>query len=80
MALATPANPHTFVDAFRFIVDNPDLLLTQGLGADRALGAALGVALVVALPLGIVLGHLHRGSNARDRRVDLRPGACRASS
>ncbi len=34
-----------------------------------------GVALAVALPLGILLGHLHRGSVLRDRRLDRRARA-----
>ena len=56
------ANTHTVVEAFRFIVDNPHLLLTKALEQLELSGAALGLALAVALPLGIVLGHLHRGS------------------
>ena len=56
------ANTHTLVEAFRFIVDNPHLLLTKAFEQLELSGAALGLALAVALPLGIVLGHLHRGS------------------
>ena len=56
------ANAHTFVEALRFIVDNPHLLLTKAVEQLELSGAALGLALAVALPLGIVLGHLHRGS------------------
>ena len=56
------ANAHTVVEAFRFIVDNPHLLLTKAFEQLELSGAALGLALAVALPLGIVLGHLHRGS------------------
>jgi len=56
------ANTHTVVEAFRFIVDNPHLLLTKAFEQLELSGAALGLALAVALPLGIVLGHLHRGS------------------
>ncbi len=57
------ANPHTFVLALRFILDNPQLLLTKTWEQIELSGAALGLALIVALPIGIVLGHLHRGSN-----------------
>ena len=56
------ANAHTVVEAFRFIVDNPQLLLTKALEQLELSGAALGLAILVALPVGIVLGHLHRGS------------------
>ena len=56
------ANLHTVVEAFRFIVDNPQLLLTKALEQLELSGAALGLAILVALPVGIVLGHLHRGS------------------
>src|SRR5262249_55706780 len=56
------ANAHTIVEAFRFIVDHPHLLVTKTVEQLELSGAALGLALVVALPLGIVLGHLHRGS------------------
>jgi osmoprotectant transport system permease protein len=56
------ATPHTFVDALRFIADNPHLLATKALEQLELSGAALAIALAVALPLGIVLGHLHRGS------------------
>jgi osmoprotectant transport system permease protein len=61
--LGDAANAHTFVDAFRFIIDNPVLLLTKTWEQIELSGAALGLALIVALPIGIVLGHLHRGSN-----------------
>ena len=56
------ANAHTFVEALRFIVDNPQLLLTKAIEQLELSGAALGIALLIALPVGIVLGHLHRGS------------------
>jgi osmoprotectant transport system permease protein len=62
MTLADAANLHTFVDAVRFIGDNPGLLATKALEQVELSGAALGLSLAVALPLGIVLGHLHRGS------------------
>ena len=63
MTLADAANLHTFVDAFRFIGDNPGLLATKALEQLELSGAALGLALLVALPLGVLLGHLHRGSS-----------------
>ncbi len=60
--IADTANAHTFVEAFRFIGDNPHFLLTKALQQLELAGAALGLATVIFLPLGIVLGHLHRGS------------------
>ena len=62
MIVADSFKPGTFVDAVRFIGDNPSLLLSKALEQLELAGAALGVALLVVLPLGIVLGHLHRGS------------------
>jgi osmoprotectant transport system permease protein len=63
MTLADAASLHTFVDAARFIGDNPGLLATKTLEQLELSGAALLVALAVALPVGVVLGHLHRGSS-----------------
>jgi osmoprotectant transport system permease protein len=60
--LADTANLHTFVDAFRFIADNPGFLATKAAQQLELSGAALGIGLAVALPFGIALGHLHRGS------------------
>ncbi len=57
------ANSHTFVLALRFIVDNPQLLLTKAWEQIELSAAALAIALVIALPLGILLGHFHRGGN-----------------
>jgi osmoprotectant transport system permease protein len=52
---------NTFVDAFRFIGDNPDLLLDKtGEHLELAV-AALAIAIGLALPLGLWLGHRHRG-------------------
>lgn len=51
----------TFVDAFRFMGDNPHLLVAKTVEHMELSGAALGIALVLALPLGLWLGHLHRG-------------------
>jgi osmoprotectant transport system permease protein len=62
MIVADTANLHTFVEAFRFIGDNPHFLLTKTLEQIELSGAALGIALLAALPLGVVLGHFHRGS------------------
>jgi osmoprotectant transport system permease protein len=62
LMLADTANLHTFVDAFRFIGDNPSFLLQKAWEQLVLSGAALGLALLVALPLGIALGHFHRGS------------------
>jgi len=62
MIVADAANLHTFVQAFRFIGDNPHFLLTKTLEQIELSGAALGIALLAALPLGVVLGHFHRGS------------------
>jgi osmoprotectant transport system permease protein len=60
--IADAFQPHTFVDAFRFIGDNPVFLLQKAGEQLELSGAALGIALAIALPLGIVLGHFHRGS------------------
>jgi osmoprotectant transport system permease protein len=62
LVIADTANLHTFVEAARFIGDNPGLLATKTLEQLELSGAALAIALAVALPLGILLGHLHRGS------------------
>jgi osmoprotectant transport system permease protein len=63
VTLADTANLHTFVEAFRFIGNNPGFLATKALEQLELAGAALLIALVVALPAGVLLGHLHRGSN-----------------
>jgi osmoprotectant transport system permease protein len=60
--LAQEADAGTFVDAIRFIGDNPHFLATKAVEQLELAGAALGIALVVALPVGVILGHLHRGS------------------
>jgi osmoprotectant transport system permease protein len=62
MIVADTANLHTFVEAFRFIGDNPGFLLTKTFEQIQLSGAALGLALLAALPLGVVLGHFRRGS------------------
>ena len=63
MLLGDEFQPSTFVDAFRFIGDNPSFLATKALEQLVLAGAALGIALLVALPVGIVLGHYHKGSS-----------------
>ena len=60
--LAAQFRPGTFVDAFRFMADNPGLLAHKAAQHLELSGAALGIALLIALPLGVWLGHLHRGS------------------
>jgi osmoprotectant transport system permease protein len=61
VTLADQFTPGTFVDALRFIGDNPGFLLEKT-GEHLELSfAAIGIALVLALPLGLWLGHLHRG-------------------
>ena len=62
MTIADVANLHTFVDAFRFIGDNPHFLLEKAWQQIELSLAALALAAVVALPLGVVLGHFHRFS------------------
>jgi osmoprotectant transport system permease protein len=51
----------TFLDAFRFIGENIDLLLAKTVEHLELSGAALGIALLLALPLGLWLGHRHKG-------------------
>jgi osmoprotectant transport system permease protein len=62
MTLADTANLHTFVEAFRFIGDNPHFLLVKTWQQIELSAAALGIAAGIALPLGVVLGHFHRFS------------------
>jgi osmoprotectant transport system permease protein len=50
-----------FVNAFRFIADNPGLLLDKSAQLAELAFTALGIALVLAVPLGLWLGHRHRG-------------------
>ena len=61
--LADQFHPGTFLDAIRFIGDNPGFLATKAVEQLELSGAALGIALLVALPVGVLLGHLHRGSS-----------------
>jgi len=52
----------TFVDAIRFIGDNPGLLWHKAVEQLVLSGTAVGISLAVALPLGVILGHYRRGS------------------
>ena len=54
--------PHTFVDAFHFMADNPGLMWEKTVEHLQISGEAMGVALLIAIPLGVWLGHMHRGS------------------
>ncbi|MDQ2983861.1 MAG: ABC transporter permease [Actinomycetota bacterium] len=54
--------PGTFVDAFRFIGDNPGLMWDKSVEHLIVSGEAMAVALLIAIPLGVWLGHIHRGS------------------
>ena len=51
-----------FLDALRFVGDNPELMWEKTVEHLALSGVSIGIALLVALPLGIGLGHLHRGS------------------
>jgi osmoprotectant transport system permease protein len=51
-----------FVDAVRFIGDNPGLLWDKTVEHLELSAAAVGVALLIALPVGLGLGHLRRYS------------------
>jgi osmoprotectant transport system permease protein len=52
----------TFIDAFKFIGDNPGLFWDKTIDHLQLSGAAVAVAVLVAIPLGVWLGHVHRGS------------------
>jgi len=52
----------TFVDALKFIADNPGLFWEKTIDHLTLSGAAVAVALAIAIPLGVWLGHIHRGS------------------
>jgi len=54
--------PYTFVDAFRFMGDNPGLMWEKTVEHLQISGEAMGIALLIAIPLGVWLGHIHRGS------------------
>jgi osmoprotectant transport system permease protein len=55
-------SPGVFLDAARFVGDNPGLIGEKTAEHLVLSGAAIGVSLLFALPLGVGLGHLHRGS------------------
>jgi osmoprotectant transport system permease protein len=55
-------SPGVFLDAVRFVGDNPGLIGAKTAEHLVLSGAAIGVSLLFALPLGVGLGHLHRGS------------------
>lgn len=52
----------TFVDAFRFMGENPGLMWEKTVDHLVLSAAAVVVAIVIAVPLGVWLGHIHRGS------------------
>ena len=54
--------PGTFLDAFRFIGDNPGLMWSKTVEHLQISGLAMAIALLIAIPLGVWLGHLHRGA------------------
>jgi osmoprotectant transport system permease protein len=54
--------PGVFVDAVRFVGDNPHLILDKTLEHLQLSLIAIVISLVIALPVGVILGHLHRGS------------------
>jgi len=60
--IADTFRPGVFVDAVRFVVDNPGLILEKTLEHLELSVIAIAIALLIGLPVGIVLGHLHRGS------------------
>jgi osmoprotectant transport system permease protein len=52
----------TFLDAFRFIVENGSLIWEKTVEQLELSAAAMGVAIAIAIPIGVLLGHRHRGS------------------
>jgi osmoprotectant transport system permease protein len=60
--LADSFRPGLFVDALRFVADNPSLIWDKTVEHLLLSGASIGLALVIAIPVGVALGHLHRGS------------------
>jgi osmoprotectant transport system permease protein len=54
--------PGVFVDAVRFVGDNPGLILDKTAEHVEVSAIAIAISLLLGLPLGVVLGHLHRGS------------------
>ena len=62
MILFDNVSAGTFLDAFRFIGDNGQLIWDKTVEQLALSGAALGVAIAIAIPIGVLLGHWHRGS------------------
>jgi osmoprotectant transport system permease protein len=62
MILFDDVSAGTFVDGFRFILDNGALIWDKTVEQLELSGAALGVAIAIAIPIGVMLGHWHRGS------------------
>jgi osmoprotectant transport system permease protein len=54
--------PSTFVDAFRFMGDNPHLMWVKVVEHLQISGEAVGIAVLIGIPLGVWLGHVHRGA------------------
>jgi osmoprotectant transport system permease protein len=52
----------TFVDAFRFIGENPGLMWEKTVDHVVISAVSVAVAMAISLPLGVWLGHVHRGS------------------
>jgi osmoprotectant transport system permease protein len=52
----------SIIDAFKFLGDNLNFMLTKTAEHLELSFAAIGVALLIAIPLGVTLGHLHRWS------------------
>jgi len=52
----------TFPDAFRFMADNPGLLLHAAWEQLKLSAVAIAIATAIGFPLGAWLGHVHRGS------------------
>jgi osmoprotectant transport system permease protein len=50
-----------FLEAIKFIQQNPHLLLEKAVYQLLLSAASLGVAMCISLPIGIITGHLHRG-------------------
>jgi osmoprotectant transport system permease protein len=52
----------TFIDALKFIGDNPGLFWDKTIAHLTLSGAAVAVGFAIAVPIGVWLGHIHRGS------------------
>ncbi len=62
LLLTDDFEPQLFVDALRFMGDNPHLLFDKAVQHLVLSGVAVAVAAAIALPLGVLLGHAHRGA------------------